>query len=168
MKYFVAIRGGRVVANWGGENPPLSESQLAEAWPGPNPTEIREIPTSRPVPIGWLLSCYTADWRLKSLRQLAAEGLDENGETPPTAAEIQAKADHKAKIAKLKAEIERLERWSVFDFERQQLQPVAEKIADNIWNSKDLLPKQRKARDVAQKAALARTQKSSCQANQKI
>ena len=150
MKYYVAIRGRRVVANWGGENPPLSESQLAESWPGSAPTEIREIPTSRPVPIGWLLSCYTADWRLKSTRQLAAEGLDENGETPPTAAEIQAKADHKANIDKLKAEIVRLERWVAFDFEREQLKPVSEKIADKVWNSSDQMAKQRK---VTQKEA---------------
>ena len=150
MKNYIAIRGGRVVANWSGEIQPLSESQLAESWPGSAPTEIREIPTSRPVPIGWLLSCYTADWRLKSTRQLAAEGLDENGETPPTAAEIQAKADHKANIDKLKAEIVRLERWVAFDFEEQELSPVAFKLSNKFWNSSDQMAKQRK---VTQKEA---------------
>ena len=154
MKYYIAIRAGRVVAHWGGEIPPLSESQLAETWGG-SATEIREIaPPSHSVPIGLLLACYTADWRRKSARQLAAEKLDEYGEPLPTAAQIAAKAAHAAKITKLKTEIEKLNRWIAFDFERQQLEPVAEKLADSVWNNKDLLAKQRKAHKTAKDSAL--------------
>ena len=154
MKYYIAIRAGRVVAHWGGEIPPLSESQLAETWGG-SASEIREIaPPAHSVPIGLNLACYTADWRRKSARQLTAEKLDECGTPLPTAAQIAAKAEREAKITKLKTKIKKLKRWIAFDFERQQLVPVAEKLADNVWNKTDLLAKQRKAHRAAKDSAL--------------
>ena len=59
---------------------------------------------------GERVSLYTQSWQRKTPAQLAAEGLDENGEKLPTAAEINAQAHKEVKIAKQRRKIELLQK----------------------------------------------------------
>ena len=107
---------------------------------------------------GERVSLYTQSWQRKTPAQLAAESLDENGEKLPTAAELKAKADKEAKIAALKARIEKLKNWAAYhqDFEERELVPIAEKLATSAYKADQSLLKQREAFAAAKAAALAK------------
>ena len=105
---------------------------------------------------GERVSLYDAGWQRKTPAQLAAEGLDENGEKLPTAAEIKAKANKEAKIAALQTRIEKLKNWIAYnqDDEERELVPIAEKLAASAYKADQSLPRQRKAFAVAKAEAL--------------
>ena len=94
MKYFVGIKDGMVVANWGGELP-LSAEQTAEICGG-DPDEVRELQSAEGVPVGLPLNHLDDNYRLKSDEQLIEEGLleplqdatIEKTETEPTQKEL--------------------------------------------------------------------------------
>ena len=81
---------------------------------------------------GERVSLYTQNWQRKTPAQLAAEGLDENGEKLPTAAEIQAKAGKEAKIAKQKRKVELLQKLVALNsnYEANNLVPIAGQVAN--------------------------------------
>ncbi|WGK68365.1 hypothetical protein P0082_07705 [Candidatus Haliotispira prima] len=98
MTYYIGIRDGRVVANWGGATP-LSNEQMAAVCGG-TPDEVREAPSGVAIPVGYRLVCYKADWSVKTAAELEAEGLDERGGTlpdDPLPPEEEPKAEPKSK-----------------------------------------------------------------------
>ena len=80
---------------------------------------------------GERVSLYTQSWQRKTPAQLAAEGLDENGAKLPTAAEIKAKADKEAKIAKQRRKVELLRKLVALNsnYEANTLTPIADQVA---------------------------------------
>ena len=77
--------------------------------PSVDAAKLRDTGDAHVVP-GERVSLYDANWQRKTPAQLAAEGLDENGEKLPTAAEINAQAHKEVKIAKQRRKIELLQK----------------------------------------------------------
>ena len=93
-------------------------------------SKLRDTGDAYVVP-GERMSLYDANWQRKTPAQLAAEGLGENGEKLPTAAEIQAKAGKEAKIAKQRRKVELLQKLVALNegYEANTLNPIAEQVA---------------------------------------
>ncbi|WGK69451.1 hypothetical protein P0082_00925 [Candidatus Haliotispira prima] len=155
MKYYIGIKGDKVVANWGGATP-LSDEQISAICEG-MPDELREVPSGAAIPLDHPLVCYKTDWTLKTAEELEAEGLDENGSTLPTAAEREAEKQaeeyRKQQIADLEKKQERLMRFVEFNktYEDTMLKPIAETLARKVYNGSDPVLKQnRKLRKLMQ------------------
>ena len=93
MEYFVAIKDGKIAANWGGEVT-LSAEQIAEICGG-EPDEVRELQSAEGVPVGVPLNHLDDNYQMKSDEQLISEGLLEpqevteaNTEQPLTEREL--------------------------------------------------------------------------------
>ena len=125
--------------------------------PSVDAAKLRDTGDADVVP-GERVSLYTQNWQRKTPAQLAAEGLDENGEKLPTPVEIKAKAEKAAKVAALKTRIEKLKNWVSYNqnYEVRELAPIAEKLAASAYKADQSLLKQRKAFAAAKNAALAK------------
>ena len=133
MKFYIGVSGGKVLANWGGDAElSREEARLLCGLDKSDALEMREIQTPEGVPTGYPLALYDANWQLKDAGQWAALGFDENGEKLPTAAELQAKADKEAKIAKQKRKVELLQKLVALNsnYEANNLVPIAGQVAN--------------------------------------
>ena len=132
MKFYIGISGGKVLGNWGGDTElSREEARLLCGLDKTDALEMREIQTPEGVPTGYPLALYDANWQLKDAGQWAALGFDENGKKLPTAAEIKAKADKEAKIAKQKRKVELLQKLVELNdnYEANALVPIAGQVA---------------------------------------
>ena len=170
MKFYIGISGGKVLANWGGDAElSRDDAKLLCGLGKTDALEVREIQTQEGVAIGeggTPLSLYDANWQRKTPAQLATEGLGENGEKLPTAAEIQAKADKKAKIAKQKRKVELLQKLVELNsnYEANTLHPIAGQVANTKRDIAKTVRQQRIELAKAKADILAKLQKADAQA----
>ena len=170
MKFYIGISRGKVLANWGGEAElSRDDARLLCGLGKADALEVREVQTPEGVAIGEggsPLALYDANWQRKTPAQLAAEGLGENGEKLPTAAELQAKANKDAKIAGQRRKVELLQKLVALNegYEANTLNPIADQVAASKRDIAKTIRQQRIELAKAKADILAKLQKADANA----
>ena len=115
---------------------------------------------------GERVALYDGGRQRKTPAQLAAEGLDENGEKLPTAAEIKAKAEKEAKIAKQRRKVELLQKLVALNsnYEANTLKPIADQVANTKRDIAKTIRQQRIELEKAKADILAKLHKADAKA----
>ncbi len=143
-KFYIAIKDGKVIANWGGFEE-LTADEIKGICNNETPDEVREIDRDQGVTDGFPLSCYNDDWSLKTPEEIEKLGFDGKGNKLPTEQE---KAEQKAKEQrkeKLQESQRQLNRKIIRNqnYIRVNFAPIAQALARNSYDKTKTFAQQR-------------------------
>ena len=145
---FIIVKNGKIIG---------SANSLHDAQHG-NPHQSGHDTGDTVVQNGERIALYHhyEDWKRKTLEELAAEGLDENGKKIPTKTETLEKEKKRVKIARLKTRIENLktEIQKAENWEQEYLLPRVDYELCKLWDITKPLDKQMKEIEIHKKRIL--------------